>query len=339
MNWTEKQKQVIETRNRNLLVSAAAGSGKTAVLVERILQLITDASDPADLDQLLVMTFTNAAAAEMRERIFKAIEKRLEERPEDPHLQVQAALVPYAQITTIDSFCLNLIREHFGSLDLDPAFRIGDEGELVLLQGDVMEQLLEDHYEAADPGFLWFVETFASGKSDAGIEERILQVHAFARSHPFPEGWFEDCRRELDQEEEGDLEQTQWMAFLLADARRQLEELEEQMEAAAEICREDGGPACYLPAIAQDLEMIRRLGLPELSAGAGGSVFRASGGGQKQRHCAGEERSRWADPGTGQKDGNCSEGTVRSGRAGADPPGFKDLGGSGAVSAGPGGGI
>ncbi len=259
MNWTEKQKQVIETRNRNLLVSAAAGSGKTAVLVERILRLITDVPDPADLDQLLVMTFTNAAAAEMRERIFKAIEKRLEERPEDPHLQVQAALVPYAQITTIDSFCLNLIREHFGSLDLDPAFRIGDEGELVLLQGDVMEQLLEDHYEAADPGFLRFVETFASGKSDAGIEERILQVHAFARSHPFPEGWFEDCRRELDQEEEGDLEQTRWMAFLLADARRQLGELEEQMEAAAEICREDGGPACYLPAIAQDLEMIRRL--------------------------------------------------------------------------------
>ena len=136
MNWTEKQKQVIDARNRSLLVSAAAGSGKTAVLVERIVQLISEGENPLDIDQLLVMTFTNAAAAEMRERVSIAIEKKLKENPESLHLQAQAALVPYAQITTIDSFCLNLIRNHFNLLDVDPAFRIGDEGELILIRAE-----------------------------------------------------------------------------------------------------------------------------------------------------------------------------------------------------------
>ena len=131
VNWTEEQKQVIESRGSNLLVSAAAGSGKTAVLVERIIRMVTDEKHPLDIDKLLVMTFANAAAAEMRERIGAAIEQKLEEAPEDEHLQAQAALVHHAQITTIDSFCVNLIRSHFNMLDLDPAFRIGDEGEQI----------------------------------------------------------------------------------------------------------------------------------------------------------------------------------------------------------------
>ena len=153
MNWTEKQKQVIDARNRSLLVSAAAGSGKTAVLVERIVQLISEGENPLDIDQLLVMTFTNAAAAEMRERVSIAIEKKLKENPVSLHLQAQAALVPYAQITTIDSFCLNLIRNHFNLLDVDPAFRIGDEGELKLIREEVMAELLEEKYQEASPGF------------------------------------------------------------------------------------------------------------------------------------------------------------------------------------------
>ena len=117
MRWTPKQKEVIDARGSNLLVSAAAGSGKTAVLVERIIRLICDEEHPVDIDRLLVMTFTNAAAAEMRERIAQAIERKLEEEPEREHLQVQAALVHRAQITTIDSFCLSLIRDHFNMLD------------------------------------------------------------------------------------------------------------------------------------------------------------------------------------------------------------------------------
>ena len=142
ISWTEKQEKVITARNRNLLVSAAAGSGKTAVLVERIIRMITEGDRPLDIDRLLVMTFTNAAAAEMRERVAAAIEKKLEEEPDNGHLQIQATLVQQAQITTIDSFCLNVIRNHFDALDLDPAFRIGDEGELLLLKNEVMEKFL-----------------------------------------------------------------------------------------------------------------------------------------------------------------------------------------------------
>ncbi len=254
MQWTEKQKQVIETRGCNLLVSAAAGSGKTAVLVERIIRLISEGPRPLDIDRLLVMTFTNAAAAEMRERIAQAVERKLSEQPDNEHLQAQAALVPYAQITTIDSFCLSLIRDHFNLLDIDPAFRIGDEGELKLLRADVMQSMLEEYYAAGDPVFERFVDTYASGKSDSGIEDYIMQVYTFAQSNPFPEQWIGRCRAETEQT--GSLEDTAWMRFLMEDVRRQLGEMTEQYEEAMELCREPGGPEIYLPTFAEELRML-----------------------------------------------------------------------------------
>ncbi len=195
VNWTSEQSQVIESRGKNLLVSAAAGSGKTAVLVERIIRMVTEGENPPGIDELLVMTFTNAAAAEMRERIAAAIEQKLKGDPQNEHLQIQATLVHHAQITTIDSFCLNVIREHFNQLDLDPAFRIGDEGELLLMRADVMAELLEDSYASGDSRFEKFVETFAQGKTDAGIEDYIMQVYHFSQSNPYPNQWLADCRR------------------------------------------------------------------------------------------------------------------------------------------------
>ena len=191
MKWTEKQQQVIDSRNRNLLVSAAAGSGKTAVLVERIISMISEGTHPLNIDQLLVMTFTNAAASEMRERIGAAVEKKLKEDPGNEHLWLQSALIPQAKIMTIDSFCLDLIRNHYNALDIDPAFRIGDEGELTLLKGDVMEQVLEECYETADDGFLQFSEQFGSGKSDKAMEDVILQAWTFSQSHPWPNQWLD----------------------------------------------------------------------------------------------------------------------------------------------------
>lgn len=149
MTWTEDQQKVIELRNRNILVSAAAGSGKTAVLVERIITMITEGKKPLDIDRLLIVTFTNAAAAEMRERIGVAIDKKLLEEPDNAHLQKQSKLLHSAQITTIHSFCLNVIRNHFNKIDLDPGFRIADEAELKLLKGDVLEEVLEKWYEKA----------------------------------------------------------------------------------------------------------------------------------------------------------------------------------------------
>ena len=204
MTWTTEQQQVIDTRGRNLLVSAAAGSGKTAVLVERIIQMVTDPEHPADIDRLLVMTFTNAAAAEMRERIGDALEKRLEEHPGDRNLERQTTLINHAKITTIDSFCLSLLREHFNELDIDPGFRIGDEGELLLLQADVMKELLEDYYGRNDERFFRFVDTYAAGKTDGGLEDYIMQVYRFSQSNPWPKEWIAECRRELMLDEHVD---------------------------------------------------------------------------------------------------------------------------------------
>ena len=260
VKWTEKQQQVIDSRNRNLLVSAAAGSGKTAVLVERIIQMISEGDHPLDIDQLLVMTFTNAAAAEMRERIGAAVEKKLKEHPEDEHLWLQAALIPQAMITTIDSFCLNIIRSHFNSLDIDPSFRIGDEGELSLLRGDVMGEMLEACYEEGDEAFTGFVEHFGRGKSDKGIEDVILQAWQFSQSHPWPFLWLKECRQELDEENLEEMEKSPWMRFLFQDTARQMEELGGQLDRALEVCREENGPLAYEPMLMGDRVKIQAIG-------------------------------------------------------------------------------
>ena len=195
MRWTSEQQKVIDLRERNILVSAAAGSGKTAVLVERIIRMLTDPEKPADVDRLLIVTFTEAAAAEMKERIRGAIEQALEERPEDVHLQRQATLIHSAQITTIHSFCLSVIREHFHILDIDPSFRIAEEGELKLLRQDVLDELLEACYINAETSFLEFVEKFGTGRNDKKIEEIILKLYDYSRSYPQPELWLDACVR------------------------------------------------------------------------------------------------------------------------------------------------
>ena len=253
VNWTREQKQVIEGREKSLLVSAAAGSGKTAVLVERIIQMITEGENPKDIDRLLVMTFTRAAAAEMRERIQAAIEKKLESEPENEHLQQQAVLVQFAQITTIDSFCLHVMREHFDRLDIDPAFRVGDEGEMLLMRADVMDGLLEDYYRDGGKRYEEFVDAYATGKADGGIAEYVMQVYNFAQSNPWPDAWYEKCREELLLTEQGELEQTEWMQFLWRDIALQAQEWEIQLREAWEICQETGGPMPYLPMIEEDL--------------------------------------------------------------------------------------
>ncbi len=195
VRWTSEQQKVIDLRERNILVSAAAGSGKTAVLVERIIRMLTDPEKPVDVDRLLIVTFTEAAAAEMKERIRGAIEQALEERPEDVHLQRQATLIHSAQITTIHSFCLSVIREHFHILDIDPSFRIAEEGELKLLRQDVLDELLEACYINAETSFLEFVEKFGTGRNDKKIEEIILKLYDYSRSYPQPELWLDACVR------------------------------------------------------------------------------------------------------------------------------------------------
>ena len=164
--WTKEQLSAIETRNSNLLIAAAAGSGKTAVLVERIIRIITDEENPIDIDKLLVVTFTSAAASEMRERIATAITMALEKNPNSTNLQKQLTLLSRANITTMHSFCLEVIRNNFQVIDLDPSFRILDETEGVLLKNEIIDDLFEDKYENDDINFLNLVEAYSKTKND-----------------------------------------------------------------------------------------------------------------------------------------------------------------------------
>lgn len=254
VTWTREQQQVIDLRERNILVSAAAGSGKTAVLVERIIKRITEGEHPVDIDRLLIVTFTNAAAAEMRERISAAIEKALMEQPENEHLQRQLTLIHNAQITTIDSFCLYVIRNHFHEIDLEPNFRIGDEGELKLMREDVLKEVLLLNYEECRPEFTAFMEGYAAGRSDAKAGEMILALYEFSRSYPWPKEWLRDCVRGYEPADEKELLEAEWMKPLVANVRAVFADLVRQMEQALSLARADDGPYMYETVLESDKE-------------------------------------------------------------------------------------
>ena len=254
VSWTTEQQQVIDLRNRNILVSAAAGSGKTAVLVERIVKIITDKNHPVDIDHLLIVTFTNAAAAEMRERIGNAIEKALDEQPGDEHLLRQLTLIHNAQITTIDSFCLYVVRNHFHEIDLEPNFRIGDEGELKLLREDVLGRVLEQNYEEPSEAFSDFVEGYASGRTDAALNEMILQLYEFSRSYPWPEKWLDSFVGAYRIETREELDRAEWLAPLTENIRFVLKDCEQLLKQALAVTQQDDGPDMYEKAVRSDLE-------------------------------------------------------------------------------------
>ena len=254
VSWTTEQQQVIDLRNRNILVSAAAGSGKTAVLVERIVKIITDKNHPVDIDHLLIVTFTNAAAAEMRERIGNAIEKALDEQPGNEHLLRQLTLIHNAQITTIDSFCLYVVRNHFHEIDLEPNFRIGDEGELKLLREDVLGRVLEQNYEEPSEAFSNFVEGYASGRTDAALNEMILQLYEFSRSYPWPEKWLDSFVGAYRIETREELDRAEWLAPLTENICFVLKDCEQLLKQALAITQQDDGPDMYEKAVQSDLE-------------------------------------------------------------------------------------
>ena len=189
VKYTPDQQRVIDTREKNILVSAAAGSGKTAVLVERIIKRITDPEHPVDIDKLLVVTFTNAAAAGMKERISNAIQERLALEPENIHLQRQAVLVHQAQITTIHSFCLYLIKNHFEAISLEPDFQVADEIMVKLISSEIKEQVLEEAFASGKEEFLQMVEFVCHSGKESSLEEYMEQLYARAMSMPFPKRW------------------------------------------------------------------------------------------------------------------------------------------------------
>ncbi len=261
-NWTEEQKQVIETRNCSLLVSAAAGSGKTAVLVERIISMITDEAHPMDIDHLLVVTFTNAAAAEMRERVMDAIEAKLQTDPENMHLQKQKLLLPQASITTIDSFCMKVLREHYDEIGLDPGFRVGDPQEIKMMKQDVCAALLEQHYEAADQGFLAFAFNFASGKLDQGLTDLIIGIYEFSQSAPWPDQWLDEALSNYPadaDEAQSDAYRQKLTEQVDALGNHYLMEAHRLNQMTLRLADDPGGPVHYRDAFEDDEQFIEML--------------------------------------------------------------------------------
>ncbi|MDO5539665.1 MAG: helicase-exonuclease AddAB subunit AddA [Eubacteriales bacterium] len=267
VNWTKEQLQVIEMRGCNMLVSAAAGSGKTAVLVERILSMIMDQRHPVDIDRLLIVTFTNAAAGEMRDRIREAIEEKIEEleQSEDnpewllDHLQRQTALLSNAQITTIHSFCQYVIRNYFHTIDLDPSMRIADEGEQKLLQNDVLKDLLEEKYAEQSEEFLKMTESMAPGRDDGALVDIVLSLYSFSQSFPWPEKWLIQCRQTYDISSAEELNASDWIKSLTEFVRAALQDVKQQIEEAINIAAEEDGPWFYEDALQADMAAIEEI--------------------------------------------------------------------------------
>lgn len=253
--WTEDQKRVIDTRGNNLLVSAAAGSGKTAVLVERILTMITDEAHPVDVDRLLITTFTRAAAGEMKERIGKALLARLEEDPGNEWLQRQEALVSRAQITTIHGFCLYVIRNYFHTIDLNPGFRIADEGEMKLLKQDTVDEILEEAHQEGSPEFVRFAESYGSGNRGSGIGDMILKLYEYAVASPQPVRWLQECAAMYDLPEHASFRDFAGADAMLAELKTMAGDLKQQIRGALAIAGSPGGPLAYEEALRGDEEL------------------------------------------------------------------------------------
>lgn len=198
------------------------GSGKTAVLVERIIHKIID--DKVDIDKILVVTFTNAAASEMRERILDAIYEKLEQNPEDSNLHRQITLLNKASICTIHSFCLDVIRNNFYEIDTSANFRIGDTAEIELLKNDVLADLFEKRYEEQDKGFLKLVETYTGYRGDEALAQLILNIYKYIQSSPFPDKWLEEKVEMFNLPEDTDFSTTIWGKIIINDAKNILDE-------------------------------------------------------------------------------------------------------------------
>ena len=262
MQWSEAQQKVIDARDANLLVSAAAGSGKTAVLVQRLIERISDPENPVSLNEMLVMTFTRAAASEMRERIGKALREKIALHPEDGNLRLQRAILPRAQISTIDSICQNLCKQYYQELDIDPGFSVEDEAKLTLLKADVLEALLEEQYESGSEDFRNLAETFQTRTDDRRIGALIEKIYIYAQSLPWPEEYLEEQLREAEREMSLDaahLDEAVWMGLLCRETAEGAQEHAKLLRIARQVCLEDGGPLPYLGSIEADIAALEKL--------------------------------------------------------------------------------
>lgn len=266
ISWTDEQKSVINSRHGNLLVSAAAGSGKTAVLVERILEMVmgidadgrkTEAK--IDIDEVLVVTFTRAAAAQMKEKIADKLEQAAEEHPEDEHIVKQLSLLPRADIMTIDSFCLGIVKDYFQMIGIDSSFDIADNAEMDLIKNDILDEVLEQKYQEASDEFIGLVDSFARKESDEKIRELVYQIYRVASGYPKPERWINEAETALEVSTKEELYTLKWYRDYMQIVADTLDSAIGQAEQCLEIAGEADGPAGYDPIIRLDLELLRNL--------------------------------------------------------------------------------
>ena len=257
--WTNEQLQAISTRGCNLLVAAAAGSGKTAVLVERIIRIISNEEAPVDIDRLLVVTFTSAAASEMRERIATAISKALEKSPNSKTLQRQLTLLSRSNITTMHSFCLDVIKNNFHTIDLDPSFRISDETENILLKSEIINEVFEDYYEEDNEGFKKLVESYSGSRDDEKLKEIVLNLYRFSMSGPWPEKWLSDKAEEFNIDTLAQLNATEWIKVLKESLEVEIRGYLSMLRKALNIINETDGLEPYLEAFSSDIGYLERV--------------------------------------------------------------------------------
>ena len=259
--WTEEQWDAITTRHRNLLVSAAAGAGKTAVLVRRVIFLLTHPTDPIDIDRLLVVTFTDAAAAEMRDRISKALEKELDSKPESARLARQLALVSKADISTLHSFCHKIIRQYFYRLGIDPAFRAMDDVENQLLQLEVIDDLFEDYYDDIDfeEAFTDLVDRYGGGRGDENVKDLVLRVYNFSRSRPDPDEWLSGLSSMFSISLDAGIRDLPWTGLALQAISRRVSMAYRSLGQAVEIAGVPSGPGAYAELLRDEFESCSRI--------------------------------------------------------------------------------
>ncbi|MCR4743818.1 MAG: helicase-exonuclease AddAB subunit AddA [Lachnospiraceae bacterium] len=259
MKFTEEQQRVIDSRNKNVLVAAAAGSGKTAVLVSRIIGLVLDKENPVDIDRILVVTFTNAAAAEMKERIRNALEEELEADPDNDYLNRQMNLIHSAHIMTIDSFCRMVIRDNFDRVGIEPQVRIADESELSIMKEDAIADVMEKFYEEGTEEFLHFLEEFSTQKDDKDVADAVLGLYNFSQSKADPGLWLRTLENAYACENNEELATMPWMMLLVRIASEEISESISELEHALEICESPSGPVTYIDNLNDDIAQFSRL--------------------------------------------------------------------------------
>lgn len=257
--WTREQLAAISERNCSLLVAAAAGAGKTAVLVERIIRRITDSTNPVDIDRMLIVTFTNAAATEMRERISEAISKELDRNPASENLRRQSSLLGKASIMTIHSFCRDVIKKHIESTELDPGFRVADDTESTLMRLEAMSELFEDQYEQQQDDFTELLECYGGNHSDQPIQNMVMGLYDFIQSSPWPEKWLDTQLKRMDIPDGTDFSQTPWGRVLMDSIRLELTGLKRMVEQALEMLKFAMGLEKYIPLFEEEYQKLNEL--------------------------------------------------------------------------------